>query len=263
MTTWKSVHGASYGLHKKYRFDESSIYMEKDQPKVRQKLKPCFWYCDTVHMSWKMCQGNKVKDTSVKTMFLLLFWYLHAYKADNIFQWCLPCLQCKRFNVEQHLTLSPVSYWGPSFALWFLQQFWKIHFLQILAKTRVFANQGGLVRGQVEGFGDRCTLHNRPESQLDMLHHSSALHFRTLEQLQYSNSSVLCTLFHCFCNGMVCTNHQYTTECSSAKYHRTQHSTDSATLSLLLRWNVERVQARAKFGALQTLESKGSVCAKY
>ena len=87
-----------------------------DQPKVRQKLKPCFWYCDTVHMSWKMCQGNKVKDTSVKTMFLLLFWYLHVYKADNIFQWCLPCLQCKRFNVEQHLTLSPVSYGGPSFA---------------------------------------------------------------------------------------------------------------------------------------------------
>jgi len=160
MTTWKSVHGASYGLHKKYRFDESSIYMEKDQPKVRQKLKPCFWYCDTVHMSWKMCQGNKVKDTSVKTMFLLLFWYLHVYKADNIFQWCLPCLQCKRFNVEQHLTLSPVSYGGPSFAsIVNLQQFGKIRFLQILAKTRVFANQGGLVRGQVEGFGDRCTLH--------------------------------------------------------------------------------------------------------
>ena len=56
------------------------------------------------------------------------------------------------------------------------------------------------------GIDAHCTLHNRPESQLDMLHHSSALlHFRTLEQLQYSNSSVRCTLFHCFCNGMVCT----------------------------------------------------------
>ena len=153
-----------------------------------------------------------------------------VFTKQTMFSSYLPCLQCKRFNIEQHLTLSPVSYWGPSFSCehteWILQQFGgqsnsgNEHMCVQMKGVWSGAKWKDLgIGGKIE-FRANCT--SAPLQSHTQLHSTVlTLELSTLE-LSTQSSRVFSTLEHCmvmqniaialhkqfpcFCNGMILHN---------------------------------------------------------